>query len=317
MAKKKLICRISNGFGNQMFMYATSYSFSKQLNYKLFLDTFSGINQDIKKSLKKGFKHYKPKYELSIFNLSANLLPENLTFDSFFGQFKRKFLTLFDKFILKKRFIIENKDTSKKSYYNNSYLNQKFNSKIYVEGHFESEKYFLNYRSDLLNEFSFNKDIKCIDNYLNAILNSNSISFAIRRDRFTETSDDDKNVIKLRKTFDFEKAQFDYILNSISYFKERIDNPKFFLFSDNFDQLEKMFSHINDLTFVKENLSNKVLEDFFLMSKCKHFAVAPTSFHWWAAWLNNGDDKICLRPSNEFLNPSNNLDFWPKNWIAI
>ena len=67
----------------------------------------------------------------------------------------------------------------------------------------------------------------------------------------------------------------------------------------------------------RADLSNKVLEDFFLMSQCKHFAVAPTSFHWWAAWLNNGADKICLRPSNEFLNPSNNSDFWPKNWISI
>ena len=57
MTKKKLICRISNGFGNQMFMYAAAYSFAKQLNYTLFLDTFSGINQDIKKGLKKSFKH--------------------------------------------------------------------------------------------------------------------------------------------------------------------------------------------------------------------------------------------------------------------
>ena len=73
MTKKKLICRISNGFGNQMFMYAASYSFSKQLNCKLFLDTFSGINQDIKKTVKKGFKHYKPRYELSVFNLTTLL----------------------------------------------------------------------------------------------------------------------------------------------------------------------------------------------------------------------------------------------------
>ena len=317
MTKKKLICKISNGFGNQMFMYATAYSFAKQLNYTLFLDTFSGINQDIKKGLKKSFKHYKPQYELSVFNLTANLLPKDLTFDSFFGHFKRKILTLLDKFTFKKRFIIENKNSSKKTYYDNSYLNNKFNSKIYLEGYFESEKYFLNYRSDLLHEFSFNKNIKCANNYLNSIMNSNSISFAIRRDRFTETLHDDKNVVKIKKTFDFEKAQYDFIINSISYFKKRISKPKFFLFSDNFNELEKMFSHIDDLTFVKDYLSNKVLEDFFLMSKCKHFAVAPTSFHWWAAWLNNSADKICLRPSNQFLNPSNNSDFWPKNWISI
>jgi len=315
MNKKKLICRISNGFGNQMFMYAASYSFSKQLNCKLFLDTFSGINQDIKKTVKKGFKHYIPQYELSVFNLTANLLPKNLTFDSFFGNFKRKFFTHLDKFILKKRFIIENKNSLKKTYYDNSYLNINFGSTIYVEGYFESEKYFLNYRSDLLNEFSFNKNIKCINNYLNAITNSNSISLAMRKDRYTETYDDDKNSLKLKKTFDFEKAQYDYIINSISYFKKRVENPKFFLFSDNFDELEKMFSNISDITFVKDYLSNKVLEDFFLMSKCKHFAVAPTSFHWWAAWLNQNSNKICLRPKD--INPSNNSEFWPESWKSI
>ena len=142
MNKKKLICRISNGFGNQMFMYAASYSFSKQLNYKLFLDTFSGINQDIKKTVKKGFKHYKPQYELSVFNLTANLLSKNLTFDSFFGLLKRKFFTFLDKFTLKKRFIIENKDTLKKTFYDNSYLNNKFNSKIYVEGYLSQKNTF-------------------------------------------------------------------------------------------------------------------------------------------------------------------------------
>ena len=34
----------------------------------------------------------------------------------------------------------------------------------------------------------------------------------MRRDRFTETLDDDKSVVKLKKTFDFEKAQYDYII---------------------------------------------------------------------------------------------------------
>ena len=173
--------------------------------------------------------------------MTASLLPKNLTFDSFFGHLKRKFFTFLDKFTLKKRFIIENKDSSKKTFYDKSYLSNKFNSQIFVDGYFESEKYFLNYRSDLLNEFSFIKNIKCTNNYLNAIINSNSISLAMRKDRYTETYDDDKNDFKLKKTFDFEKAQYDYIINSINYFNKRVVNPKFFLFSDNFNELEKCF----------------------------------------------------------------------------
>ena len=39
---KKLIVRIAEGLGNQMFMYSHSYSLSKKLNYTLFLDNTSG-----------------------------------------------------------------------------------------------------------------------------------------------------------------------------------------------------------------------------------------------------------------------------------
>ena len=108
--KNNLIARISNGFGNQMFLYATAFAFSKELNRELLLDVHSGPNQLLKKNLKKKFKHFIPKYELSVFNISANVLTSKLTFDSKIGYFKRKLFIFFDKFYKKKKFILENKD---------------------------------------------------------------------------------------------------------------------------------------------------------------------------------------------------------------
>ena len=35
---KNLIIKISNGFGNQMFLYASAYAFSKKLDYNLLID---------------------------------------------------------------------------------------------------------------------------------------------------------------------------------------------------------------------------------------------------------------------------------------
>ena len=113
----------------------------------------------------------------------------------------------------------------------------------------------------------------------------------------------------------FEDDQYVYILKAIEYFNKRISNPKFFLFSDNFTKIENKLKNFNNIIFVKNFLSNKTLEDFFLMIKCKNYAVGPTTFHWWSAWLNNNPDKICVRPHN--LNPSNNIDFWPESWDII
>ena len=35
--KKKIIAKISEGLGNQFFMYANAYSLSKKINYRLFI----------------------------------------------------------------------------------------------------------------------------------------------------------------------------------------------------------------------------------------------------------------------------------------
>ena len=312
---KQLISRISNGFGNQMFLYAASYAFAKKNNYDLFLDIYTGINHDIRRNKKDKFKHYEPKYELDIFNLSCKFLNKDLTFDSNYGYLKRKFSIFIDRFKKNKNFLLEKKNSQKNHFFNP--IDQSFfqNKKIYIEGHFESEKYFLEYRNDILKEFNFRNIIDYNKKYYENIVSSNSISLVFRSDRFTEKYKDEYSQKKINKTKKFEDDQYSYILKSINYFNKKISNPKFFLFSDDFSKIEKKLYNQDNIIFVKDFISNKILEDFFLMLKCKNYAVGPTTFHWWAAWLNDNPDKICVRPLN--LNPSNNIDFWPESWHII
>ena len=311
----KLIIKISNGFGNQMFLYATSYAFSKKKKYKLLLDTKTGIDSLKKIDDKKKFKHYQPKFELDIFDLSANIADDRLCLYGLYGYIKKKIFIFLDKFLQKKRIIKEIKDSYKKTTFNNSFLKNQFNSNVYIDGYFESEKYFNEYRDDLLKEFTFKNKINCNLKFLDLINSSNAVSIAVRRDRYSEFESDNLNKVKIDKTLHFEKLQYNYINRSINYFKKEIKQPKFFLFSDNFDGLKDFFSETDDFVFVNSHLHNKTVEDFFLMYSCKHFIVAPTSFHWWSAWINNNHNKICVRPKD--INPSNNSDFWPDSWISI
>ena len=89
---KNLVAKISNGFGNQMFLYAAAYAFAKKLNYNLLIDDETGINLDLKKWKKKKRLNWKPKYELDIFNLKSSISDNNYKFSGNYGYIKRKYV---------------------------------------------------------------------------------------------------------------------------------------------------------------------------------------------------------------------------------
>ena len=297
--KKTLTVRLAQGIGNQLFMYANAYSLSKSYNYQLFIDNTSGY-------FKK--KDQLRTYELNNFLLEENLATADLKFDTYSKYLKRKILINLDKFRNHRSFILENKDSYKKTFFRKVNLDN-YSNKLFLEGHFECEKYFYEYKDDLKKMFKVKNNLLENNNlYIKDIKNNNSVSICIRQNRYSEgrLKNNDKSLI-------FTKDTIDYIYRAITYIKQKIDNPKFFIWSNDFKNLREHFNE-KDYVFV-ENSINKSLNDFHLFNFTKHFIVGPTSFHWWGAWLNNNPNKICLRPKN--INPSNNNDFWPNEWISI
>ena len=297
--KKTLTVRLAQGIGNQLFMYANAYSLSKSYNYQLFIDNTSGY-------FKK--KDQLRTYELNNFLLEENLATSDLKFDTYSKNLKRKILIKLDKFRKHRSFILEKNDANKKTFFTKINLDN-YSNKLFLEGHFESEKYFYEYKDDLKNIFKVKNNLLENNNlYMNDIKNNNSVSICIRQNRYSEGRFKNND-----KSLKFTKDTIDYIHRAITYIKKKIDNPTFFVWSNDFKNLREHFNE-KEYVFV-ENSINKSLNDFHLFNFSKHFIVGPTSFHWWGAWLNNNPNKICLRPKN--INPSNNNDFWPNEWISI
>ena len=94
---KKLIVRISEGLGNQMFMYAHSYSLSKKFNYNLFIDNTSGYFKN---------KNQTRNFKLNYFNISGQLAEKKFKFDTYGKDIKRKFLKKTDFFKRKKMYCL-------------------------------------------------------------------------------------------------------------------------------------------------------------------------------------------------------------------
>ena len=312
MNKKKIIVQISEGLGNQLFMYAHAYSLSKKFDYELLLDTISGYHKN------KNLMREHQIYMLDNFNLIGSKVYNDLLINSYFSYFFKKIFLSFDKFKFKKNFFIESQKKIKgiKTIDTiTTFKPSELANNIYINGNFENPAYFQDYKNDLIQIFKPKKEkINQQNPLINQLQNSNSVSIHIRRNRFSDQVGLTDNKLFAAESKRLTDESINYINKAINYFNNKIDNPKYFIWSNDHHDINKFTKNLitSDFHLVQ---NNDAINDFYLFSFSKHFIVSPSSFHWWGAWLNSNDDKICLYPSN--LNPSNNFDFWPKEWVSI
>ena len=181
----------------------------------------------------------------------------------------------------------------------------------------------MDFKNQIIKEFNFKDEHKYKDNfYFNKINQVNSVSICLRQNRFVEGRgrDNNENTLKSNK---FSDEQIVYINKSIKYIKNKIDNPSFYLWSNDLDSINigRFNTKINMIKHKENSIKNidKRALDLFLISKCNHHIVIPSSFNWWGAWLSIKNNKIICRPHDDTFSTFklNNLDFWPTNWIKI
>ena len=296
---KNIIVKISEGIGNQLFMYSNAYALSKKNNYNLLIDDTSGYFKDNNKVRS---------FLLDKFETNLIIAPKNYKVYDFTSYIKFNFLNKIQNFSKDNAFINESLHFNKMTNFNIISLPTDKNN-FFIQGNFESEKYFVDYKKNLLNELCIKKNfVETNSEYINLLKSSNSVSICLRQNRYSE-----RKIKDFKKSIKFTKETLIYVYKAISIIKSKIPNPQFFVWSDYTSNLGEFFDQ-KKFTFI-DNKKNKSLNDFDLFKYSKHFIVGPTTFHWWGAWLNTYPNKLCLRPKN--INPSNNSDFWPESWIKV
>lgn len=177
---------------------------------------------------------------------------------------------------------------------------------ILLEGFFQSEKYFLKYRKVLLDDFQIVSNLKSITKEtITRMSQENSVSIHVRRGDYLQ-----HEIHNTDKTIYYEQA--------IERIKSSINNPVFYLFSDDMNWVKENF-HINgNVHYIDFNDDATNYEDMKLMSSCKHNIIANSSFSWWSAWLNTNPDKIVIAPKKWFNSEERNYsDVIPTAWIKL
>lgn len=292
-----IVVKLMGGLGNQLFQYATGRALALKYQTELKLD-LSFLNSDPKNV------YTKRELELHVFNVSANIAT-----DKEVDAFSKR--TLIQKFIRKifpnspsKYFVANQKgfeyDETFEVYPNNSYLN----------GYWQSERYFASVRDILLKDLIIKKDMSEQCNLTkDLILNSNSVSLHIRRGDYVSN----KNATASHGILSLE-----YYNKAMAHLNGLNQDLKIFIFSDDMNWVKENLKLANECVYVDFNTGENSVFDMYLMSQCKHNIIANSSFSWWGAWLNQNPHKIVIAPEKWFADKNlNTKDLIPNSWLKM
>lgn len=287
-----VIIKLKGGLGNQMFQYTCARYLAEKNNDVLKLD-LSWYRLD---GIPSGdtVRHY----GLDQFTISAQAASDEEIVrvggrPSWFGSFVKKVVNklrpitsyVFDPRVLARR------------------------GDVYLEGFFQSEKYFKDIESIIRNEFRLKSAMgEAAHLILQDIEQSNAISIHIRRGDYVTNN----------KASTFHgSCSPEYYRIAIDATIKRVELPKFFVFSDDIARVKENIKIPSPVVYVSNsNIADH--EELILMSKCKHNIIANSSFSWWGAWLNEHPQKMVIAPKQWVSDPHiDTRDAIPAGWKII
>lgn len=298
-----IMIRLMGGLGNQMFQYAFGRSLAIKHQTELVLD--DSFLKD-KSNSHEVFTHRD--FELDIFsNLNYRWATSKEVFafngNKNSGVLKRIFRKVLNQFNSKELIIQLNNEVA-------NYVSISRNNSCYV-GRWQSYKFFEDYLGEIRNEFVMNRpQINGIDDLMTQINGGESVCVHFRRGDLVTSPLYSETIGSL---------DLDYYVHSISHINKSVNQPNYFVFSDDIEWCKQNLNLNEKAIFIEAALSGKKSEGhFYLMQHCKHFIISNSTFAWWAAYLSSAtENKQVIYPKNWYKKAElQNPYMCPNNWIG-
>jgi hypothetical protein len=294
-----VIIKLKGGLGNQLFQYAAAKSIARNNQTEVLIDAETGFKGD----------PYKRSFALMNFCIESKV-EDASTINSLINKNK----------VIK---YLKNRLSDFFEIGNLKYLNEPFyhfdpqiaafkiSKDIYLEGYFHSERYFNDISNEIRSEFELKYPADTINSkYLAQINSSESVALHVRK--YDDALANSANEI-------YGSCTTEYYQKAISYMQEKLQDPFFFVFSDDIRWTKKNINiDTAKVEYISHNDIEKGHEDIRLMKACKHNIIANSSFSWWGAWLNKNSDKIVIAPDRWLDTEIYDFkDVVPANWIKL
>jgi hypothetical protein len=289
-----IIIKLTGGLGNQMFQYACARAIAHRNNCQVLADlSFYNEAGQTEGTTVRDFLLGNFSFALDVANTKLIKLftqKQKSIFQRIFGNTKNY------------NFVCE------EAIYYKPYITE-LKAPLLLHGYFQSEKYFKDAEHLIRADFKFKSSSSRNNQLLEKIKSTNSVSLHIRRGDYATNA----NINQYHGL-----CSLNFYKEAIKIIEERVDNPHFYIFSDDLEWTKQNLPINHPHTFVEGNIGKASFEDMRLMSFCKHNITANSSFSWWGAWLNENLDKIVVAPKNWVTTNTYSIeDLLPPSWIKI
>jgi hypothetical protein len=313
--------------GNQLFQYAASKRLAERYNTDLKLDLSYygkqlGENRVDQDSSKETIFFHLSKFSITADEATPADIDEVLRFGRYGKYLADRIISKrLNKLLLKARMNYQISSSFLNYYNEKSTQYGRYNPELlgvgpnaYIDGYWETPKYFEDIRAILEREFELQTELSAkSQNIARRIQETKSVGLHVRRGDLVKSGND----------------------LPIEYFEEAIrfvadTNTTYFVFSVDMDWVKNHVKIDAPVVYVDHhhpnngNRTNKAHEYFELLKLCEDTIISNSTFSWWAAWLGQEEESTVVcpyiwRPQDppSGMKYVRNLDLIPNSWDVI
>ncbi len=158
--------------------------------------------------------------------------------------------------------------------------------KCYFDGYWQDSEYFTQIRDRIIALFKF--EVSDVVPYENDMKKPDAVSLHVRRGDYVGSV--------------FEKEVNDhYYRNAVKYVEKHVQNPHYYIFSDDKGYVRRAFEWLPNKTIVDGFDDEKAYIDMYLMSLTPNSIITNSTFSLWAAYLNRNENANIIYPDVQYL----------------
>jgi hypothetical protein len=312
MSDKQLVAFVRGGLGNQMFIYAAARRMAIENNARLILATQSYENE-----------FQGRRFLLNHFSIAGQISCRDAV-GVYYSSVNHKIATKIDRYLQPlsthfPHYAVERRKSllGRTDRFDKRILGIRFRDYLFMDGLFLDESYFSDIADIIRSDFRLKSPLTNLSRRLaSEISQADSVCLHFRRTELEKEELVRKHQSRSGLSGYRQGLGIDYYLQALDIIDQKVDNPRYFVFSDYPDWVRKNIRLPISATHVSHNTDpSRAYEDIYLMSQCRHHIISHSTYGWWGAWLANRPDHIVIAPRNTYGRPK--PPYYPRSWITI